>query len=79
MAQDVYAASRHFVREMRRLAVRRDLVFIHRAVLQMQDWIEKNPNDMVVGTALEEFDILEEAAQIVAQKQQQELLVKNCV
>lgn len=77
--QEVYAASRDFVRDMRRLAAGRDSVSIHQAVLQMQDWLEKNPNDMVVGTALEEFDILEEAAQSVEQKQQRELLAKTCV
>ena len=66
--QNDYAASRAFVREMRRLTAERDAVSIHQAVLQMRDWLEQNPMDTVVGTALEEFDILEEAAQILEQK-----------
>ena len=66
--QDVNAASRAFVREMRLLTARRDSVSLHQAVLQMRQWLENNPNDTVIGTALEEFDILEEAAQIVEQK-----------
>ena len=74
--QNVYGASRDFIRDMRRLTAGKDLASIHQAVLQMQDWLEENPNDRVVGAALEEFDILEEAAQIVEQKQQSELLVK---
>ena len=68
MVQQDYTASRAFVREIRHLAAGRDLLFIHRAVLQMRDWLEKHSNDRVVGTALEEFDILKEAALIVEQQ-----------
>lgn len=74
--QNVYGARRAFVRNRRRLTAGKDLVFIHQAVLQRQDWLGKNPNDRVVGAALEAFDILEEAAQIGEQKQQGELLVR---
>jgi hypothetical protein len=77
--QDVYAASRAFVREMRQLTAGRDLASIRQAVLQMQDWLEKHPNDTVVGTALEEFDILEEAAGSVEQKRQSGSLVKTAI
>lgn len=74
MIQENYAESRAFVREMWRLVAGRDLASIHQAVLQMQDWLEKDPHDPIVGTALEEFDILEEAAQIVEQKRQNILI-----
>lgn len=72
-------ASRAFVREMRHLTTGRDLASIHQAVSRMQDWLEKYPNDMIVGTALEEFDILEEAAQIVEQKRQSASLVTTAM
>jgi hypothetical protein len=65
MTEDKYAASKAFVKEMRALARNRDLASIHQAVLQMQEWLAKHPNDVHVGTALEQFDILEAAAGIV--------------
>ena len=77
--QEDYTASRAFVREMRRLTAERDFNSIHQAISQMRDWLEKHPNDMVVGTALEEFDILEEAAQIVERKKLRESLTNSAV
>ncbi len=69
MTEDSYANSKAFVKEMRSLISNRDLVSIQQAVRQMQDWMNDHPNDMRVGTALEEFDILEEAARIVEERQ----------
>ncbi len=63
--KDQYEDSKAFVKEMRILAKKRDLASLQRAVQQMQDWMRDYPDDLYVGTALEEFDILAEAAQIV--------------
>lgn len=68
MTEDKYAASKAFVKEMRALARNRDLASIHQAVLQMREWLAKDPYDIHVGTALEQFDILEEAAEIVEKR-----------
>ena len=59
-----YAASRAFVREMRALTRSRDVASLQKAVQEMRNWLLQHPQDVVVGTALEEFDILLEAAQI---------------
>ena len=39
MAEDKYAASKAFVKEMRALARNRDYASIHQAILQMQEWL----------------------------------------
>jgi len=65
MNQDRYQSSKSFVKEMRALAANRDLASIRFAVERMQAWMEAHPDDPHVGTALEEFDILAEAAGIV--------------
>lgn len=62
MADENYAASKAFVKEMRALASRHDLDSIRQAVQKMRVWLREHPDDIHVGTALEEFDILEEAA-----------------
>lgn len=68
MQQDEYRVSKAFVHQMRILAADRNLSSIQQAVRQMREWLCDHPEDMVVGTALEEFDILEEAARIVAER-----------
>jgi hypothetical protein len=68
MTEDKYAASKAFVKEMRALARNGDYASIHQAVLQMREWLAKDPYDVHVGTALEEFDILEEAADILEKR-----------
>lgn len=68
MTKDKYSASRAFVQEMRALVAKRDLASIQQAVQRMRDWLCQHPDDTVVSTALEEFDILEEAARIVAER-----------
>jgi hypothetical protein len=72
MAEDKYAASKAFVKEMRALARNRDLASIHSAVLQMREWLLKHPDDVHVDTALEQFDILEEAAEIIEKRKASE-------
>jgi hypothetical protein len=66
-----YAASKAFVKEMRVLASKRDLASIQQAVRRMQDWMQAYPDDVYVGTALEEFDILAEAARHVVESNNQ--------
>jgi hypothetical protein len=68
MIEDNYIASKAFVQKMRSLANQRDLNSIRQAVQHMQDWMREHPEDVHVGTALEGFDILEEAARLVEQQ-----------
>jgi hypothetical protein len=77
MTDDKYAASKAFVKEMRALTRNGDFASIHQAVLQMRDWLAKYPNDVHVGTALEEFDILEEAAEIIEKRKASERLTMS--
>ena len=65
MAEDNYIASKAFVKQMRTLVKSRDIDSIQQAVQQMQDWMRTHPDDPHVGTALEEFDIMEEAARLI--------------
>jgi hypothetical protein len=60
-----------FVKEMRVLAARRDLASSEEAIAKMRSWMELHPDDQQVGMALEEFDILAEAASIVESRQLQ--------
>jgi hypothetical protein len=72
MAEDKYAASKAFVKEMRALARNRDRASIQQAVQQMREWLLKHPDDVHVDTALEQFEILEEAAEIVEKRKASE-------
>lgn len=62
MTDDVYADSKAFVRKMRILVRQRDVRNLQDAVQEMREWMKAHPDDVHVGTALEEFDILAEAA-----------------
>ena len=68
MEPNNYRASRAFVRKMRFLAAHRDIESIQDADRQIREWLCDHPDDITVGTALEEFNILEEAAQIIGKR-----------
>src|SRR5690349_13064257 len=71
MTKEDLSASKTFVKQMRVLAKNRDLESIRQAVQQMRAWIQNHPDDLVVGTALEEFDILEESATLIEERKKQ--------
>jgi HD-GYP domain-containing protein (c-di-GMP phosphodiesterase class II) len=68
MTEVKYAASKAFVKEMRAQARNRDRTSIQQAIEQMREWLAKHLDDIHVDTALEQFDILEEAAEIVEKR-----------
>lgn len=71
MTTDTYETGKTLVRQMRSLIKNRDLASLTQAVQEMQDYMQAHPDDVCVGTALEEFDILAEAAQAVETRKQQ--------
>jgi predicted translin family RNA/ssDNA-binding protein len=71
MSEERYSASKAFVKEMRIMVANRDLAAICQAIDQMQAWMETHPEDTYVGTALEEFDILAEAATLIESRRLQ--------
>lgn len=54
---------------MRKQAQTREVSALESVVAQMQEWLSSRPNDIVIGTALEEFDTLLEAARLISKPQ----------
>lgn len=67
MEADGKTAGRALVKEIRDLTRSREPEALQQAVLRLRNWMDAHPNDLYVGTALEEFEILEEAARSLAE------------
>ncbi|HZO87186.1 MAG TPA: hypothetical protein VFB38_02525 [Chthonomonadaceae bacterium] len=52
---------------------KRDLDSLQQAVQRMREWMRAHPQDVYVGTALEELNILEEAARLVEEQKAQSI------